>query len=59
VCSTVRNPHLAKYIKLTERVQRSATKLIRDVARLSYDDRWTYLMRLIRLDRRTTEPEVT
>jgi len=40
---TIQNPHFRKYIELIEGVQRRATKLVKDVEHLHYNDRLEHL----------------
>jgi len=50
-CSQIWNPHYVKDIKLIERVQRRATKLVDRVKDLHYDERLN-ILHIMRLDKR-------
>ena len=51
-------PHYNKDIKLTEGVQRRATKLVKGIGHLRYKERLEYL-RLTHLDRRRIRRDLT
>jgi len=56
-CIQVWNPHLTTDIKLIEGVQRQATKLVRGIGNLQYDERLKYLG-LTRLEKRRARSDL-